>query len=95
MTNLPEGMNVVSNLRVFTVFHEGDEVVLAKGTYQGTPGVFISLREDVRWADITESDGCVRIHPVEWLAHPAGAISEEPGIRETTVTQSNRRVEVS
>ena len=34
-------------------FHEGDEVVLAEGTYQGTPGVFLRLREDTAWADIT------------------------------------------
>lgn len=53
-------------------FHEGDEVVLANGTYQGTPGVFLRLREDVKWADITESDGSIRSHPVAWLAHSAG-----------------------
>ena len=35
-------------------FREGDEVVLAHGTYQGTLGVFLRLREDVNWADITE-----------------------------------------
>jgi hypothetical protein len=52
-------------------FHEGDEVVLAAGTYQGTGGVFIRLRTDVRWADITERDGSIRRHPVAWLAHSA------------------------
>ena len=36
-------------------FREGDEVVLAQGTYQGTLGVFLRLREDVNWADITET----------------------------------------
>jgi hypothetical protein len=55
-------------------FHEGDEVVLASGTYQGTPGVFLRLREDARWADITEGDGNVSSHPVEWLAHSAGTV---------------------
>jgi len=55
-------------------FHEGDEVVLANGTYQGTPGVFLRLREDAKWADITERNGSIRSHPVEWLAHAAGAI---------------------
>jgi hypothetical protein len=50
-------------------FHEGDEVVLASGTYTGTPGVFLNLREDTRWADIAERGGSVRRHPVEWLAH--------------------------
>jgi hypothetical protein len=50
-------------------FREGDEVVLAAGTYQGTQGVFRHLRPDVKWADITERDGSIRSHPVEWLAH--------------------------
>jgi hypothetical protein len=49
-------------------FHEGDEVVLARGSYQGTPGVFLHLREDANWADITERDGSIRSHPVAWLA---------------------------
>ena len=55
-------------------FHEGDEVVLADGTYQGTPGVFLRLKEDANWADITERKGDVRSHPVAWLAHSTGAI---------------------
>jgi hypothetical protein len=55
-------------------FREGDEVVLASGTYQGTLGFFLRLREDVNWADITERNGDVRSHPVIWLAHSAGAI---------------------
>ncbi len=55
-------------------FREGDEVVLADGTYPGTPGVFLRLREDANWADITERSGRVRSHPVEWLAHAASAI---------------------
>jgi len=50
-------------------FREGDEVVLAEGTYQGTPGIFLRLKDDVKWADITERNGTVRSHPVEWLAH--------------------------
>jgi hypothetical protein len=55
-------------------FREGDEIVLANGTYQGTLGVFLRLREDVKWADITERSGSTRSHPVAWLAHAAGAI---------------------
>jgi hypothetical protein len=47
--------------------------VLAIGTYQGTQGVFLRLREDPAWADITEPNGRVRCHPVAWLAHSAGA----------------------
>jgi hypothetical protein len=58
-------------------FREGDEVVLAHGTYQGTLGVFLRLREDVNWADITERNGKVRSHPVVWLAHSTDAT---PGI---------------
>jgi len=57
------------------VFREGDEVVLALGSYQGTPGVFLKLREDVKWADITERDGSIRSHPVVWLAHAAAPIA--------------------
>lgn len=54
-------------------FHEGDKVVLAIGTYQGTAGVFLRLREDTAWADIAQSDGSIRSHPVVWLAHATGA----------------------
>jgi hypothetical protein len=54
-------------------FRAGDEVVLAAGSNQGTLGVFLSLREDVNWADITERNGNVRSHPVEWLAHANAA----------------------
>jgi len=54
-------------------FREGDEVVLAQGTYQGTPGVFLHLREDINWADIAERNGSIRCHPVAWLAHAATA----------------------
>jgi hypothetical protein len=54
-------------------FHEGDEVVLTEGTYQGTLGVFLRLREDIKWADITERNGSVRSHPVEWLGHSVDA----------------------
>ncbi len=60
----------MENPRIFgATFRAGDEVVLAKGSHVGTPGIFLRLREDTRWADITERDGAVRYHPVEWLAH--------------------------
>ena len=61
-------MNTISDV---PEFHEGDQVVLANGTYQGTPGVFLHLREDIKWVDITERNGGVREHPVEWLSHAA------------------------
>ena len=50
-------------------FHEGDNVRLARGSYTGTLGRFLHLREDPNWADITEDDGSIRRHPVEWLEH--------------------------
>lgn len=54
---------------VTTKFNEGDRVVLSLGTYQGSTGVFLRLREDVKWADIRETGGDVRSHPIAWLAH--------------------------
>jgi hypothetical protein len=51
------------------VFAKGDEVVIVKGTYTGTPGVFLQFRADIKWADITERNGTVRSHPLEWLTH--------------------------
>lgn len=54
------------------VFSEGEEVILAEGTYQGTRGIFVRLRTDPRWADIKQHNGLVREHPVEWLTHDRG-----------------------
>jgi hypothetical protein len=48
-------------------FHAGDDVLLAEGTYQGTTGVFLTLRADPKWADIREGNSQIRSHPVEWL----------------------------
>jgi hypothetical protein len=56
-------------------FHEGDEILLAEGSYQGTQGVFSRFTEDPNWAVITESSGTVRNHPLAWLAHPQSAFS--------------------
>ena len=64
---------MISTRLVHPEFHEGDEVVLAEGTYQGTLGVFLHLREDVEWADIVERNGTIRSHPVAWLALAGGA----------------------
>ena len=55
--------------RETTAFKEGDNVVLAEGTYQGTLGVFSRLRQDVNWAEIIEPSGAMRCHPVVWLQH--------------------------
>ena len=57
------------SIRSRSIFREGDEVVLAQGTYPGTVGVFLRLKEDVNWAEITERNGDVRSHPVLWLEH--------------------------
>ena len=57
-------------------FNEGDEVVLAEGTYQGTPGIFLRLVKDANWADISERNGSIRAHPIAWLAH---APERKPG----------------
>jgi len=64
-------MNNVSSLKtVAPEFREGEEVVLAEGSYQGTMGVFLRLKDDVNWAEITERNGNVRSHPIAWLARP-------------------------
>ena len=60
---------MLSNTLIDQVFHEGDEVVLAEGTYQGTQGVFLRLTKDPSWADIAERNGSIRMHPMVWLAH--------------------------
>jgi hypothetical protein len=60
---------MIETTLVNQVFREGENVVLARGSYAGTPGVFLHLREDPNWADIAEPDGRVRRHPVEWLEH--------------------------
>jgi hypothetical protein len=52
-------------------FQKGEAVVLARGTYPGTHGVFLSLRDDPAWADIQESGGATNKHPVAWLEHDA------------------------
>lgn len=57
------------------LFKEGEEVVIVAGPYDGTPGVFLRLRADVRWADISERNGRIRRHPVSWLAHAAGHVA--------------------
>lgn len=60
---------MINAVHVHPVFREGDEVLLAEGTYQGTRGVFLRLKKDTNWADITERNGSIRSHPVAWLAH--------------------------
>jgi hypothetical protein len=66
-------MNMIDTRCSDPVFRDGDQVVLAKGTYQGTRGVFVRLNDSIDWATITERNGAVRSHPVVWLAHAAAA----------------------
>jgi hypothetical protein len=56
-------------------FQEGEAVVLARGTYQGTHGVFLHLRDDPNWADIEENGGRIWSHPVAWLEHWKGKVA--------------------
>ena len=52
-------------------FRNGDPVVLTQTAYlhpQGSHAVFLRLRGDPAWADIT-ADGAVHSCPVAWLAH--------------------------
>ena len=51
-------------------FQKGDGVVLAKGSYEGSIGTFLNLKDDdPKWADILEQNSEIRSHPVEWLQH--------------------------
>lgn len=56
-------------------FQKGEAVIVARGTYPGTRGVFLGLREDQAWADIEETNGGVRSHPVVWLDHVAAKVN--------------------
>lgn len=52
-------------------YTEGEEVVLTENTYldsQGSHALFLRLREDANWADITTRTGAVHSYPVVWLA---------------------------
>ncbi len=72
--------NMMSHTRPDCTFREGDDVVVAEGTYQGTPGVFLRLRGDPHWADIKERNGVIRGHPVAWLAYAGPQIRLAGGI---------------
>ena len=65
---------MINSRPVATEFREGDQIVMAEGTYQGTPGVFVRFREDANWAEIRDRDGSISSHPVLWLAHSADTI---------------------
>jgi hypothetical protein len=45
-------------------FRKGDSVFLAKGSYQGSVGTFLSFRDDdPKWADILEQGSQIRSEP--------------------------------
>jgi hypothetical protein len=52
-----------------SAFNKGDEVFLARGSYEGTLGVFLNLRGEPKWADILERNSPVICNSVEWLEH--------------------------
>lgn len=61
------------------VFHQGDQVIIAKGNNEGAIGVFLRLRPDTNWAEIADRNGNMRSHPVAWLAldKPAAPAGED------------------
>ena len=69
----PRLVNSDGTARQTETFREGEEVVLASGTHQGTLGVFLHLTTDVNWAEIRERNGDIRSHPLVWLAHSNSA----------------------
>jgi hypothetical protein len=59
-------------------FRAGDNVVLAEGPYQSTSGVFLRLKDDIRWAEIEHWNGVIQAHPVEWLRLSARCVPGSP-----------------
>ncbi len=57
-------------------FRAGDNIVLVEGPYRSTPGVFLKLTEDIRWAEIEQWNGVVQAHPVVWMRHSALWVGE-------------------
>lgn len=51
---MEEVTNMTSGTATASTFCAGDQVVLDRGTYQGTMGVFVRLKQDANWADIME-----------------------------------------
>jgi hypothetical protein len=43
-----------------TGFCEGEEIVLAQGTYQDTPDIFVGYSKDTNWTEIQEGGGNIR-----------------------------------
>jgi hypothetical protein len=66
----------------YAAFRNGDLVFLAKGTYAGTRGTFLSLRADTHWADTKQEDGVTREYPVDCMAfrHAGQAYDFHPEI---------------
>lgn len=63
-------MNLPSTHSRQNPFQRGDAViVLYGGLYYGMDGHFLALRQDPDWADVEESGGQLRAHPVQWLRH--------------------------
>lgn len=60
-----------------SAFIQGEQVMLRDGTYQGTHGVFLQLKQDSNWADIREPNGTIRSHPVAWLVRAPVVVSPD------------------
>jgi hypothetical protein len=61
-------MNRITATVAHPQFRPGDSiVVLCEGRYNGIAGRFVGLRDDPNWAEIEQSDGLIRSHPVQWL----------------------------
>ena len=50
-------------------FVSGGPVPLTEGTYRGTHRFFLQLGPDIRRADISETNGVIRSHPIHWLQY--------------------------
>jgi hypothetical protein len=65
-------------------FQKGDAVFLAQGSYEGTLGTFLNLKDDdPKWANVLEQNSRVRSHPVEWLHHYQPAANSGPEVIQT------------
>ena len=59
-------------------FEIGDSVLLFKGPYCGTPGIFAGFCDDPKWGNLEAAGEVPCRHPVEWLRHTELAPFPEP-----------------
>jgi hypothetical protein len=80
-------MNITA--QVHPAFCEGDEVVLTKGTYEGTPGVFLRLKEDTTWGPTSPSEMAVSAATL-WLGSPIPKLRSVALRRDAGVKRTNK-----